>query len=57
MKAQKTFLAYGHRYRIVYTTSTKTKASSAKKMYKNSVIKELTNGRWAIGVKYGKKGY
>lgn len=58
----KTFLFRGHRYRIVYKTSGGTSealdaAKSAKRMYKNAVIKKTSDGRYAIGIRFGETGY
>ena len=58
----KTFLYRGHRYRIVFKTaggdaSAEEAVKSAKRMYKNSVVKKTSDGRYAVGVRFGKKGY
>jgi hypothetical protein len=54
---QKTFIAYGHRYRIVYVTFTYGNAKSGKRTYEDNpkvkgvALHQLTDGRWAIGVR------
>lgn len=59
MKNPKTFIAYHHRYRIVYTTDTASKARAAIPLYRRGterysdsiLLRKLPNGRWAVGVR------